>query len=206
VEVPPARPWRISQDRWSETFDLPLWFRAVERIDVPAGGVIPGPAEIDPLPDPSTAPADGPELAAGWRAWWQALTEALPLREPIDPSRLPPEMVFALPPDFDGLADWPVLQQVAAARCREARDWHARRVKADLAAGHQRDLRTVYTVRDLERELGRAVKPFKLDFLVLPVRDDQVRQIGPDRYLIPMSLRDGPRWPHLLRALLLPHA
>ena len=183
-----------------------MWIRAAERIDVLAGGVVPGPAEIDPLPDPSTAPADGPELAAGWLAWWQALTEALPLREPVDPSRLPSEMVFALPPDFAGLAGWPALQRVAAARRHEARDWHVRRVKADLAAGHQNDLRTIHTVSDLARELGRPVKPFKLDFLILPVRDDQIRQLRPDRYLVPQSLRDGPRWPHLLRALLLPHA
>jgi len=182
-----------------------LWIRATERIDVPAGGVVPGPAEIDPLPDASTAPADRPGLAVGWLAWWQALTDALPLREPLDPSRLPSEMVFAQLPDYAGLADWPLLQRVAAARWREAKDWHIRRVKADLAAGHQHDIRTVHTVRELERELGRPVKPFRLDFLVLPVRDDQIRQIRPDRYLIPQSLRDGPRWPHLLRDLLLPH-
>jgi hypothetical protein len=206
MEVAGTRSWRISEDRWSEAFDVALWLRAAERIDVPAGGIVPGPAVIDALPDRSAAPADETGLAAGWLAWWQGLTEALPLREPLDPSRLPSAMVFAGPPDFAGLAGWPVLQRVVAARWGEAKDWHDRRKRAGLAAGPPHDMRTVQAVRDLERELGRPVKPFELDFVVLPVRDDQIRQIRPGRYLVPESLRDGPRWPQLLRELLIPHA
>jgi hypothetical protein len=68
------------------------------------------------------------------------------------------------------------------------------------------DMRTVHAVHDLERELGHPVKPFELDFVLLPVRDDQIRQLRPGRYLVPERLRDGPRWPQLLRELLLPHA
>jgi hypothetical protein len=109
-----TRSWRISEDRWSEAFDVALWFRAAERIDVPAGGLVPGPADIDALPDRSSAPADASGLAAGWLAWWQALAGASPLREPIDPSRLPSAMVFTGPPDFAGLAGWPVLQRWSA--------------------------------------------------------------------------------------------
>jgi hypothetical protein len=206
VEVAGRRSWRISEDRWPEAFDLALWFRAAERIDVPAGGVVPGPAEIDPLPGRSAASGEEAGLAAGWLAWWQALAGAPPLREPMDLSRLPSEMVFAGPPDFAGLAGWPVLQRVAAARWREANDWHNQRKRAGLAAGPQHDLRTVHTVNGLEQELGRPVKPFELDFVLLPVRDDQIRQVRPDRYLIPESLRDGPRWPRLLRELVLPRA
>jgi hypothetical protein len=120
MEVAPARPWRIREERWNEEYDVPLWFRAAERIGVPAGGVVPGPAEIDPLPDRSAALADASELAAGW--------------------------------------------------------------------------------------FGRRVKPFELDFVLLPVRDDQIRPLRPGRYLVPQRLRDGPRWPRILRELLLPHA
>jgi hypothetical protein len=127
MEVAPTRPWRIREERWNEEYDLPLWFRAAERIGVPAGGVVPGRAEIDPLPDRSAAPADPGELATGWLAWWEALVGQLPLREPLDPSRLPSAMVFTGPPDFAGLADWPVLQRVVAARWHEATDWHRRR-------------------------------------------------------------------------------
>ncbi|MGH3294919.1 MAG: hypothetical protein ACRDP7_24285, partial [Trebonia sp.] len=130
----------------------------------------------------------------------------LPLREPLDPSRLPSAMVFTGPQDFTGLGGWPALQRVVAARWQEATDWHRRRKIAALAAGPPHDLRTVHAVRDLERELGRRVKPFDLDFALLPVRDDQIRQPRPGRYLVPERLRDGPRWPQLLRELLLPRA
>ena len=205
MEVAGTRSWRISEDRWSEAFDLALWFRAVERIGAPAGGIVPGPAEIDPLPGRSAAPAEQAELAAGWLAWWHALAGVTPPRGPLDPSRPPPELVF-MGPDPAGLAAWPALQRVVAARWGEAKDWHDRRKRAGLAAGPPHDMRTVQAVRGLERELGRQVKPFDLDFVLLPVRDDQVRQIRPDRYLVPESLRDGPGWPRLLRELLLPHA
>jgi hypothetical protein len=67
-------------------------------------------------------------------------------------------------------------------------------------------MRTGRVVAKLERELGRQARPFSLDFVLLPVRDDQVRAIGPDRYLVPERLHDGPRWPELLRARLIPRA
>jgi hypothetical protein len=205
MELAGSRSWRISEDRWSEAFDVALWFRAAERIDVPAGGIVPGPAEIDALPDRAIAHAGEAELAAGWLAWWQALAGVPPLRAPLALSRPPPELVF-MGPDPAGLAGWPALQRVVAARWREAKDWHDRRKRAGLAAGPPHDMRTVHAVRGLERELGRRVKPFELDFVLLPVRDDQVRQVRPDRFLVPESLRDGPDWPRLLRELLLPHA
>jgi hypothetical protein len=200
-----TRSWRISEDWWPEAFDVALWFRAAERIDVPAGGIVPGPAVIDPLPARTAAHADEAGLAAGWLAWWQALAGTPPLREPLDPSRPPPELAFT-GPGAAGLAGWPVLQRVVAARWHEASRWHDQRKRAGLAAGPPHDLRTVHAVRDLERELGRRAKPFELDFVLLPVRDDQVRRVRPDRYLIPESLRNGPLWPRLLRELLIPHA
>jgi hypothetical protein len=60
-----TRPWQFSEDRWPETYEVPLWFRAAERIDVPAAGVVPGPADIDALPARSPAPAGPSELVAG---------------------------------------------------------------------------------------------------------------------------------------------
>ena len=185
---------------------MALWFRTAERINVPAGGVVPGPAEIDALPDRSAAPADATELAAGWLAWWQALAGQLPLREPLDPSRLPSALVFTGPTDFSGLAEWPVLQRVVAARWDEATDWHRQRERDRLAAGQAHDPRTGQAVHALERELGRPAKPFDLDFVLLPVRDDQIRQLRPGRHLVPERLRDGARWPQLLREFLLPYA
>ena len=67
-------------------------------------------------------------------------------------------------------------------------------------------MRPTWVVKELERDLGREARPFSVDLMLVPTADDQVRPIGPDRYLIPERLYDGPRWPHLLRALLIPHA
>jgi len=197
--------WRISEDRWPESFDWALWVRAAQRIDVASGGVVPGPADVEPLPDPSTDPPDAAELAAGWLAWWQSLTEIPPLSPPFDRSHPPGVMAFS-PPGFPGLAGWPVLRRVVADRWREAHDWHTARMNAGLEAGAHRDMRTGRVVAQLERELGRKARPFSLEFVLLPVRDDQVRPIGPGRYLVPERVYDGPQWPELLRALLIPHA
>jgi hypothetical protein len=42
--------------------------------------------------------------------------------------------------------------------------------------------------------------------VLLPVRDEQVRAAGTDRYLVPERVHDGPRWPEVLRGLLIPRA
>jgi hypothetical protein len=195
--------WRISVDRWPEAFDIALWFRAAERIGVRSGGVVPGAADVEPLPDPSTGPSDASEVAAGWLAWWHALIE-LPLLSPPFDRAHPPALLTFSPPEFPALAAWPALYRAVASRWMQAQDWHNARMTAGLEAGLHGDARIGQVVAGLERELGRKTRPFSLDFVLLPVRDDQVRPIGPDRYLVPESVCDGPRWPELLRSLLIP--
>jgi hypothetical protein len=43
----------MSIDPWSEPCDVALWVRAAERIDVPAGGIVPGPLALYPVPEPT---------------------------------------------------------------------------------------------------------------------------------------------------------
>jgi hypothetical protein len=197
--------WRISEDRWPEEFDVALWFRAAERIDVPSGGVVPGAPDVEPLPDPGTDPSDAAELAAGWLAWWHSLVGLPPLSPPFDPAH-PPALLAFSPPDFPSLAAWPALRQVVTGRWRQAYDWHNARKKAGLEASLHHDRRTGQVVAELERELGRKARPFSLDLVLLPVRDEQVRAAGTDRYLVPERVHDGPRWPEVLRGLLIPRA
>lgn len=212
MEVAGTRSWRMSEDRWPELINIALWIRAAERIAVPAegaddaDGVVPGETDIDPAPPSTAAAGETGELAAGWLAWWRALVGKPPLREPVDPAWVPTEFAFAGPPDFGGLAQWPALRRVAIARWREAADWNVGRMRAGLAAGLMHDLRTNQVVQDLARELGRPVRPFELDIVVVPVRDDQIRPLGTARYLVPERVHDGPDWPRLLRELLLPIA
>ena len=108
VAGPPS--WRISEDRWPEAFDVALWFRAAERIDVASEGVVPGAPDVEPLPDPGTDPSDAAELAAGWLAWWHSLVGLPPLSPPFDPAH-PPELLAFSPPDFPSLAAWPALRR-----------------------------------------------------------------------------------------------
>jgi hypothetical protein len=197
--------WRISEDRWPESFDWALWIRAAERIGVGEGGAVPGMADIEPLPDPSTGLPDAAELAAGWLAWWQSLVDLPPVSPPSGQAHPPAVLAFG-PPDFPGLASWPALQRVVTRRWRQAHDWHTARMKAGLEAGIHGDARIGQVVADLERELGRKARPFSLDLVLLPVRDEQVRPVGPDRYMVPERVYDGPRWPRLLRGLLISRA
>ena len=193
--------WRISEDRWPEPFDVALWFRAAERIDVAPGGAVPGEPDIEPLPDPGTDPSDAAELAAGWLAWWHSLVGLPPISPPFDPAR-PPALLAFVAPDFPGLAAWPALRRAVTGRWRQAQDWHNARMKAGLEAGLHRDRRTGQVVA----ELGRKARPFSLDLVLLPVRDEQVRPAGADRYLVPERVYDGPQWPEALRSLLIPRA
>jgi len=206
MRVAGSSSWRISEDRWPEAFDVALWFRAAERIDVASGGVVPGPADIEPLPEPGTDPSHAAELAAGWLAWWHSLTGMPPLAPPSGMSHPPAVMAFSGSAGFPGLAGWPVLQRAVARRWRQAQDWHNARMQAGLEAGLYHDRRTGQVVAGLERELGRAARPFSVDFVLLPVRDDQIRPAGADRYLVPERVHDGPQWPDLLRTLLIPRA
>lgn len=75
-----------------------------------------------------------------------------------------------------------------------------------MRAGPHRDLRPTTVVAELETELGRKTRPFSVELLLLPVSDEEVRPIGSGRYLVPERLYAGPRWPEVLRALLIPHA
>lgn len=173
-------------DRWSESYDWALWFRAAERIPVPAGGIVPGLLDLDPAP-PSTVA--GVTLVEGWQAWWHSVVYAQPG---------PP---LASPPDFAALARWPALQEVVARRWTEAHDWHTDRKRIGLATHLPPSMRENEVVSQVERALGRQVAPFRLDLAVLPVRDEELRQVDDARYLVSEHVYDGPRWPELLRPL-----
>lgn len=205
MQVPGSPSWSIQVNPWPELFDVALWFRAAERIEVAQGGEVPGPAEIEPWPARSTGPSDGAELAVGWLVWWHSLVAMPALSPPFGRADRAPQLAFS-PPDFPGLARWPALHRVVAARWPEASAWHAARKEAWIRAGPHRDLRTTAAVAELERELGRKARPFSMELLLLPVGDDEVRPIGSGRYLVPERLYAGPRWPGLLRALLIPYA
>jgi hypothetical protein len=113
-----------------------------------------------------------------------------PLSPPFDRAHPPALLVFS-PPDFPGLADWPALQRVVTSRWGQAHDWHTARMKAAFEADLRGDARIGRVVAELQRELGRKARPFSQEFVLQPVRDEQVRPIGVGRYLVPERVYDG---------------
>jgi hypothetical protein len=200
----------MSIDEWSEPHDEAIWFRAAEHLDVPVGGIVPGPLDIEPLPAGPAGPHD--DLAAGWLGWWQALSqlprwppaEAIDLVGELGPMAGPPPPAGQFrPPDFPGLAGWPALQRRVGQRWPEANRWHNERKIAGVAARrHRRPLaREGRLVAEVERELGRRVPPFDVEFIVVPVRDTQIRQLTETRYLVPEAVYAGAQWTARLRTL-----
>ncbi len=190
---------QISTYRWNQAFDWALWIRAAERIPVPAGGLVPGPLLINLPPEPSgVSIPPGAALAEGWRDWWESLAR-MPRWQPDPLAGRPPQLAY-LPPDFPGLSRYPELQRIAVDRWREAHDWHTARKAAGLDR-YQPQPRESLLVLEIERELGRRVPAFDLEFILLPVLDEEIREVTPTRYLVPESVYDGPQWTDRLRPL-----
>ena len=195
--------WQVREDRWIQHFDWALWIRAAERIDAPADGIVPGPLLIDPPPPPSPG-LDLPSLSEQWRTWWRELC-GLPEWSPGDGER--PPLFAHSGPDFDGLGDRPLLQEVLRRRWPEAHRWHSERKRAGIQQGaHTRGARPSAVVAEVERALGRKATPFVLSIDVLPVDDQEIRAIGATRFLVPEGVRDGAGWAQVLRGLVEPLA
>ncbi|HEY4454030.1 MAG TPA: hypothetical protein VGN81_06950 [Pseudonocardiaceae bacterium] len=195
--------WQIREDRWIQHFEWALWIRAAERIDAPAGGIVPGPLLIDPLP----APSPGLDLAAlseQWLAWWRVLCD-LPEWSPADGGSPP---VFAHSgPDFDGLAGQRLLREVLRHRWLEAHQWHSERKRAGVEnRAFTRGPQASSVVAEVERANGRTARPFVLTIDVLPVADQKIRAISETRFLVPEGVRDGADWAQVLRGLVEPLA
>jgi hypothetical protein len=204
--------WQVRVERCSQAFDLPLWVRAAERVEA-AGALVPGALEIDPVPAPSTSSAFAAQLAEGWAAWWDAIVRR-PAPDPVaatfsvadvvaelDPSAFPGADQTFSPPDFPGLRRWPVLRETMERRWLEAHEWHGAHKRSGV--GRQLPLRpdNGRVVADVERALGRGVRPFVLELIVLPVRDEEIRRVWDGRYLVPERSYDGPGWPDVLQRM-----
>jgi hypothetical protein len=190
--------WQLRIDQWNEWFAEALWIRAAEGIDVPAGGMVPGPLIIDPAPQPSPQLADF-DLTGEWQRWWQALC-GLPEWSPRD-GWPPPQTAFG-PPGFAGFVEAPLLRETVSRRWQEAIEWHAPWKMAGVRDfSNRRRWRPAPMVADVERALGRKAKPFVLSFQVLPVDDNEIRQTQANEFLVSEAVYEGPDWPNLLRGL-----
>ena len=182
--------WLINLDEWNHDLEQALWIRAAERIQVPSGGTVPGPPDVNPLPEPSLPEPEGgaAALAAGWVWWWQTLVNRpSPIGRPAAEHMA--ERIRFGAPDFEGLADYPALQQVVAARWKEAVAWNSARIRAGIAAARGRHGREGDAVRAVEAEIGRAAAPFRLRIVVIPVLEEEIRPVGEQTFLVPERVR-----------------
>jgi hypothetical protein len=187
--------WQISIDRCNLLYEFPLWIRAVERIDVPPDPFVPGPLEVAELP--ASTVADDADLGPAWLGWWRTVID-LP-RWTYEQSAGPPPQLEFSGPDVLGLARWPELQRIARRRWSEALRWHHERRECDLPRRLPPSPHVGDAVREVERELGRPLRPIRIDLVVLPVRDGTIRRVGEERYLVPERIFDGRRLSEWLR-------
>jgi hypothetical protein len=190
--------WSIQVNEWDFQLEWALWVRAAERIELRAEGLVTGPPDVEPLPEPSVISDD--KLAEGWLWWWRTL-----LAEPPD---LGARAGFH-PPDFAGLAGHPALRRVVGARWSEAHAWHSARKRAGVEAlrtAHRMPDREGAAVRAVEAEIGRKAEPFSLRIIVLPVQDERIRAAGESRFLVPERVRASDAYESWLRDVVRAHA
>jgi hypothetical protein len=182
--------WAISIEEWAQQLEVALWVRAVERIPVEAGGEVPGPLDVDPVPTPSVA--SGEPLREDWLFWWHAALRLLLIPPQELRARFDDLEAFG-PPAFEGLDAYPDLQRATVARWHEAQGWHMARKRAGIEAMRQaparQRLREGEIVRAVEAEIGHKASPFALRLVILPVADDEIRSLGNHTFLVPERLR-----------------
>jgi hypothetical protein len=190
-------PWRMSLDAAPEMITCALWIRAAERLQIPSDPLVPGPLDIDRPPPPISI---GDEvIAEQWLGWWYSLVA--PRRrswQPPGPDLQPADGT----PDPLGLAPYPLLAALVTKRWPQARAWQSARLREAIERRIQAPLTETLVVQALERRLGRRVRPFSLEFLLLPVRDYVIRKVDEERYLVPENVYYGPTWTDWLSRLL----
>jgi hypothetical protein len=86
-------------------------------------------------------------------------------------------------------------------RWSEANEWHTDRTRVGIDRHVPPSDRNGVVVREVERALGRRLRPFEVEFVLLPVADERIVQVRDERYLVPERVYDGPSWPDWLREL-----
>jgi hypothetical protein len=172
-----------------------LWIRDVERIPAAPDDTVPGPLDTVGLPRPSPN-VDRFTLVREWRAWWRSIVDRSE-RPPVLPPDTSVEPAFGTP-DPLGLARLPRLAALVRRREPEHLRWSAGRHRDPAAPNPM----TGEVAREVEAALGRKLRPFSLQFCLLPVRDDRILRVEPFRYLVPERVYESPRWRTWLRPLI----
>jgi hypothetical protein len=180
--------WQITVNDGEPFLLAALWMRDAGGMIVPPDDTVPG-----PLTEVSAVPLGSLDLGVEWLAWWHSIIDSA--GQAPDPSIEPAYDT----PDPLGLARLPSLAAVVSARWPEYLLWRRDHVRRRTAS----DPTTGGVARAVQVELGRPLRPFKLEFSLLPVRDERIRRLQPDHYLVPEQVYGSDRWPGWLRSLIL---
>ena len=143
---------------------LALHLRDAAGLRPPVSAEVPDLPPLDPPARPlvraGTALAGTTAAAAQWARWWAG---AFPGG--------PDALTSLLPPSFPGLRGMPELRGLAELGVDEAVAWtgRVRRLEARVLAETPTALFETTLLARVERELGRPVRAFSLDVVVLPV-------------------------------------
>jgi hypothetical protein len=186
-----TRSWQVNVGS-DHLMDGALWIRAAERLVVPPDPLVPGPLDLDHPPGPISAADD--RLADEWLGWWHSLAAPGRGTGPAGPASEP---AYGSP-DPLGLAPYPALAALVTRRWMQAVAWQSTTRRPPQIPA---PMTTNNVVREVETAAGRPVKPFFVQFILLPVRDDAIREVTPERYLVPARVYHTPQWAEWLRDL-----
>jgi hypothetical protein len=175
--------WKVIVERRPLLACCALWVRAAERIETRADPLVPGPLNIDVMPNAAFT-GDRGVLAEEWVQWWHSIVG--PPRDSIAGAGEPAHGTI----DPLGLAGRTTLASVVADRGAEAVGWHRAGPSEQHTPTDESRL-----VRAAERKLGRPAGVFDLHLTLLPVRDTEIREAAAGRqYLVPEGVFGSPEF------------
>ena len=156
-------PWGIHLSM-PQALLIALHLRDAGRLDVPESAEVPAfPRVVPEVPQLRSAGTGVAGRAAAGRQWARWWADSFPGG--------PQALTSILPPRFPGLRGMPELRGLAELDLDDAIAWcaRARRREAEVLAAAPSALFETNLLTEVERELGRRIRPFSLPVVVLPV-------------------------------------
>jgi hypothetical protein len=186
-------PWSMRITQTDADLYYALWIR--DALDLAAGSdpLVPGHLTDRP-PCRSHLVSDcSAQVDAGWQAWWTDLARAAPAWD-----CLTKYWDRAAAPYFDGLADWPHLQDVTRRLWGEADRWFNEYKRAVMLAQVDRPSGIGAAAHEAANRLGHPIGDIDLDLIVLPVEGAAPLEVNRCRYIVPTDVFEHPAWHDVL--------
>ncbi|HEV2634879.1 MAG TPA: hypothetical protein VGX23_07000 [Actinocrinis sp.] len=190
---PDADPWSVRITQTDADFYYALWIRDSLEIAVERGPLVPGHLTQPPPSHSDLVRGGAAELAAGWQAWWSDLARAAPAWDCATKY-----WDRAGAPYFDGLAEWPRLQNLTRVLWNEADHWFTEYKRITTIALADRPSEHGAAARAAADKLGHPIGDVQVDLVVVPVEGDVPLEVTRSRYIVPQDVYDHPDWHNVL--------